>query len=97
MLRNSSKDTKISAIADAVVFDLIRVWRVDSGDYEAIATAIMNTWERRNAQLAGQRELPKPTLMNSNLSSIEDIEEASRCDACSLSCSIVSVEYIASG
>lgn len=65
-----------------MVFDLIRVWRVDSGDYKTIAEAIMDTWERRKAQLAGERELPKPMLMNSNLSSVEDIEEASRCDAC---------------
>lgn len=71
-------DTSVQVPEDAVVFDLIRVWRVDSGDYKTIAEAIMDTWERRKAQLAGERELPKPMLMNSNLSSVEDIEEASR-------------------
>lgn len=51
---------------------------MDSGDYEAIAAAIIDTWERRNSQFKGQKQLPKPMLMNSNLSSVEDIESAVR-------------------
>ena len=78
MLR-SQRVTSLFAIAEAVVFDLIRVWRVDSGDYRAIAGAIMDTWELRNSQLSPPEQLSKPLLMNSNLSSVEDIEEASRC------------------
>ena len=60
---------------------------MDSGDYRAIAGCIMDSWECRNAQLAGRRQLAKPMLMNSNLSSVEDIEEACRYGACFHFCS----------
>jgi hypothetical protein len=56
----------------AVVFDLIRVWRLDSGDYAKMAEAVVQGWERRCAEL-GMAALPKPGLMNSNLSDAEEL------------------------
>ena len=40
----------------------------------------MQAWERRSSEL-GAQALPKPGLMNSNLSSVEDILEAARCSS----------------
>ncbi|KAG2497728.1 hypothetical protein HYH03_004464 [Edaphochlamys debaryana] len=61
-------------------FDLFRRWRVDSGDYAAVAEAIMGAWEGRCAALAarGRPGLPRPLLMHSNLDSVEDIERVAR-------------------
>ncbi|EFJ52348.1 hypothetical protein VOLCADRAFT_86693 [Volvox carteri f. nagariensis] len=56
-------------------FDLFRVWRLDSGDYEKVAAQIIAAWEARclELQAVGHPPLPRPHLMNSNLSSEDDI------------------------
>ena len=61
------------------MFDLIRTWRLDSGDYEAIAEAVICAWELRGSQLeaAGKQKPPRPKLMHSNLSSVEEVLEVS--------------------
>ena len=61
-------------VAGAVVFDLIRTWRLDSGDYASMAEAVVQGWERRCKEL-GAAALPKPGLMNSNLSDAEELLE----------------------
>ena len=57
--------------AGARVFDIFRVWRLDSGDYAQCADVVMTAWEARCRQdpaAAGRR----PVLMNSNLSSADE-------------------------
>lgn len=65
-------------VAGAVVFDLIRIWRVDSGDYCSIAHAIKLAWQARSRENLDRKPLPEPQFMNSNLSSAEDIMDASK-------------------
>ena len=50
---------------------------MDSGDYPAVAEQVINCWEERCRQLQeeGRETLPRPILMNSNISSIGDVEE----------------------
>ncbi|KAF5834836.1 hypothetical protein DUNSADRAFT_8376 [Dunaliella salina] len=59
----------------AKCFDLFRVWRVDSGDYVAIASHILEAWKERCAQLAaaGLPTLPAPQFIHSNLRDVEQI------------------------
>jgi hypothetical protein len=73
---------EIAAIpAHTRVFDLFRMWRLDSGSYADMAGVVVAAWERRCAEAAaaGRPAPPKPGLMHSNLSSAEDILAASRC------------------
>jgi hypothetical protein len=62
----------------------IRVWRLDSGDYATVASAVVEAWEQRCQQreAAGLPPLPRPLLMHSNLSSVEEVQEVGRCHGC---------------
>ena len=64
--------------AGAVVFDLFKVWRMDSGEYEDTAGCVTTAWETRCRQdcKAFQR---RPVLMNSNVGSAAEALELSRC------------------
>ena len=66
------------ACAGSVVFDLISMWRLDSGDYEAMAEAVISAWEKR---CRAQPDLapPRPKLMNSNISDVEEALGLVRC------------------
>lgn len=74
---------------DAVVFDLFRTWRVDSGDYECAAEEILSAWERRCCTMLQSATMsagpdtpcldscpPQPQLMHSNLESYDDVVRA---------------------
>ncbi|PNH05120.1 hypothetical protein TSOC_008647 [Tetrabaena socialis] len=67
----------------ARVFDLFRMWRLDSGPYEPLAELIVAAWEERCAELRaeGRPELPRPQLMHSNLDSVDHIARMCRLDA----------------
>jgi hypothetical protein len=54
-----------------------RVWRMDSGDYPTLAQLIMDAWQQRcsERQAAGLAALPRPQLMHSNISSVDDIRK----------------------
>ncbi len=55
------------------------MWRIDSGNYSAIAEDVVCAWERRCQQLkqAGQPLLPRPKLMHSNLSTVDEVVQVS--------------------
>jgi hypothetical protein len=59
------------------VFDLFRVWRLDSGCYRVLAQLLHDTWQRRNTvrAAAGAPPLPRLQLLHSNISSLDDIRE----------------------
>lgn len=67
--------------AGATVFDLFRVWRMDSGDYETEAGHVVDAWEARCSErkAAGLAPLPKPVLMHSNLDDVDHVIRMSRC------------------
>jgi hypothetical protein len=54
-----------------------RVWRMDSGDYPSLAQLILDAWQQRcsERQAAGLAALPRPQLMHSNISSVDDIRK----------------------
>lgn len=57
-----------------VVFDVFSSWRLDSGSYADMAEVAVRAWERRCAELApGEARPPRPRLMHSNLSSVEEV------------------------
>ncbi len=64
------------------VFDLLHVWRVDSGDYATVAEQIVQAWERRAAAAAAEQPRrpppPRPRLMHSNLKDVEMVLEVCR-------------------
>ncbi|KAK3237970.1 hypothetical protein CYMTET_51979, partial [Cymbomonas tetramitiformis] len=47
------------------VLELLKVWRLDSGVYEDVAEAVLETFREAN--------LEPPTLMNSNLGSVQEV------------------------
>jgi hypothetical protein len=57
------------------VFDLIKIWRVDSGDYAEVAKLILDAHKQRcaEAKAAGQEEPDAPKLMHSNFESVEEV------------------------
>ncbi|PRW20330.1 hypothetical protein C2E21_9047 [Chlorella sorokiniana] len=58
----------------ALVFDLFATWRMDSGDYEEMASYVADAWEARwAATLCAAARPPPPVFMHSNLDSWEDI------------------------
>jgi len=61
----------------AKVFDLMKVWRLDSGDYREIAKDVLFAWEKRcmQAREQGLPQLPRPRIMNSNLESVDEVLE----------------------
>eukprot|EP00775_Hariotina_reticulata_P004409 gene4409-4662_t len=65
------------------VFDLLRVWRLDSGNYPELAALLRQTWSKRchARQAGGLPELPPLRFMHSNISSIEDIKQAVQASA----------------
>ena len=67
----------------AVVFDLFRVWRLDSGKFEDIADVVISAWEKRH-MAGGSAE--RPLLMHSNLSDIDEVECMCRSDHVALPC-----------
>ena len=68
--------------AGAHVFDLLQVWRLDSGDYATVAEAVVRTWERRAAEAAAEDPsrppLPRPRFMHSNLKDVDMVLEMCR-------------------
>ena len=64
---------------EPVVFDVFSSWRLDSGSYADIAEAVVSAWEQRCTCL-DQNDMhpPRPQLMHSNLSSVEEIIEVCR-------------------
>lgn len=64
-----------------VVFDLFKVWRLDSGDYERIAEVVMCGWDSRceQAKKLGAQPPARPLLMHSNLSSADEVVHVCRC------------------
>ena len=74
---------KLSLRAGARVFDLLQVWRLDSGDYATVAEAVMRTWERRAAEAAAEdplrAPLPRPRFMHSNLKDVDMVLDMCRC------------------
>ncbi|KAK9838087.1 hypothetical protein WJX81_000247 [Elliptochloris bilobata] len=63
----------------ARVFDLLQIWRLDSGDYAAVAEVVMSAWERRAAEAAAEdpsrTPLPRPQFMHSNLKDVDMVLE----------------------
>ena len=68
--------------AGAHVFDLLQVWRLDSGDYASVAEAVVRTWERRAAEAAAEDPsrppLPRPRFMHSNLKDVDMVLDMCR-------------------
>lgn len=65
--------------ATPVVFDVFSSWRLDSGGYADMAEAVVSAWERRCAALKpGDVHPPRPHLMHSNLSSVDEVAEVCR-------------------
>jgi len=63
-----------------MVFDVFSSWRLDSGSYADMAEVIMSAWEHRCTNLtAGDVKPPRPKLMHSNLSNVEEVAEVCRC------------------
>lgn len=75
MLQRSGKEIH----PKAKCIDLFNTWRIDSGQYEDIAELVMSAWERRcvAAGSDGCPPPPRPTLMHSNLSSVEEVLQVS--------------------
>ena len=68
-----------------VVFDVFSSWRLDSGSYADMAEVVVGAWERRCSSLrARDGRPPRPQLMHSNLSSVEEVLEVCRCPALAL-------------
>lgn len=65
----------------AVVFDVFKTWRLDSGDYSKYAEAVVCAWEGRCTQLsqqgAGPQGVPqqRPALMHSNLKDVDHVKQ----------------------
>eukprot|EP00884_Botryococcus_braunii_P006522 jgi/Botrbrau1/15871/Bobra.40_1s0055.1 len=59
----------------AVVFDIIKIWRLDSGSYERVAEVVISAWETRcrDAAKLGLEPPARPLLMHSNLSSADEV------------------------
>jgi len=59
------------------VFDLFRMWRLDSGEWQENAALIMDAWHQRCwlREQEGCAPSAPPQLMNSNVSSVDDVRE----------------------
>ena len=71
--------------AGAVMFDVFKTWRIDSGDYSKIAEVVISAWEHRCQQLDQQDGLApqgiprqRPALMHSNLKDVEHVKQVAR-------------------
>ncbi|GIL45814.1 hypothetical protein Vafri_2962 [Volvox africanus] len=58
---------------------VVRIWRLDSGNYEQVSEQVVVAWEGRCGELQAQGYPPLAPLelMNSNLSSVDDIAAVS--------------------
>ena len=61
--------------AGTKVFDLLKVWRIDSGDYLEIRQSIMAGWEQRcrETEAEGRQPPTRPVMMHSNLGTVEEV------------------------
>lgn len=62
----------------AVMFDVFKTWRLDSGDYCKVAELVVSAWEdrcREHGGGAGGHPQQRPALMHSNLSSVDHVKE----------------------
>jgi hypothetical protein len=50
---------------------------MDSGDYPSLTQLVLDAWQQRcsERQAAGLAPLPRPRLMHSNISSVDDIRK----------------------
>mmetsp|Transcript_39795 Transcript_39795/g.112908 ORF Transcript_39795/g.112908 Transcript_39795/m.112908 type:complete len:600 (-) Transcript_39795:234-2033(-) len=73
----SHSDPQPAIPEGAKVFDLLRMWRLDSGDYKEIAPLVLAAWKQRCMQLevAGCQAPPRPMIMHSNLESVDECIE----------------------
>ena len=63
-----------------VVFDVFSSWRLDSGSYADMAETVVSAWEQRCTCLGpNATHPPRPQLMHSNLSSVDEIIKVCRC------------------
>lgn len=66
--------------AGAMMFDVFKTWRLDSGDYSKFAEMVVSAWEGRCSQLTGQgralKGIPqqRPALMHSNLKDVDHVK-----------------------
>lgn len=65
------------------MFDLLQIWRLDSGDYATVAEAVLGVWERRAAAAAAEEPQrtppPRPRFMHSNLKDVDMVLDVCRC------------------
>ena len=74
-LQDSFLRDLLGSPAGAKAFDLFATWRLDSGSYEQVAEAVKAAWELRCSQSDDPTQAPKePTLMHSNLSSVQELQ-----------------------
>ena len=70
--------------AGAMMFDVFKTWRLDSGDYSKYAEVVVSAWEGRCKQLMGQGGGPKgvpqqrPALMHSNLKDVDHVKQVTK-------------------
>jgi hypothetical protein len=60
------------------VFDLIRVWRMDSGRYEANCKLITDVWKQKWDDAPDEERPPKPTFLHSYLESVDEVVKYSQ-------------------
>lgn len=68
-------------LAGAVMFDVFKTWRLDSGDYCKVAELVVSAWEdrcREHGGGAGGHPQQRPALMHSNLSSVDHVKEVAK-------------------
>lgn len=67
--------------AGAMMFDVFKTWRLDSGDYCKYAEIVVSAWEGRCEQLhkqgSGPEGIPqqRPALMHSNLKDVDHVKQ----------------------
>ncbi len=73
-----------AAGAGAMMFDVFKTWRLDSGDYCKVAEMVVSAWEDRCQQLerqgGGAEGLPRQrlALMHSNLKDVQHVQEVAK-------------------
>ena len=70
--------------AGAMMFDVFKTWRLDSGDYAKFAEVVISAWEGRCQQLHNLGIRPegtsweRPALMHSNLKDVEHVQQVAK-------------------
>ena len=70
--------------AGAMMFDVFKTWRLDSGDYTKYAEMVVSAWEGRCKQVTEQGSGPKgipqqrPALMHSNLKDVDHVKQVAK-------------------